>query len=63
MLLHLILISIEAIDMQRTDNLFFGTMDIWVQEIAESFQVAAFGKSGINSQMRLASTEALLEED
>ena len=53
------LISIEAIDMQRTDNLF----DIWVQEIAESFQVAAFGKSGINSQMRLASTEALLEED
>lgn len=57
------LISIEAIDMQRTDNLFFGTMNIWVQEIAESFQVAAFGKSGINSQMRLASTEALLEED
>lgn len=57
------LISIEAIGMQRTDNLFFGTMDIWVQEIAESFQVAAFGKSGINSQMRLASTEALLEED
>ena len=36
---------------------------LWVQEIAESFQVAAFGKSGINSQMRLASTEALLEED
>ena len=57
------LISIEAIDMQRTDNLFFGTMDIWVQEIAQSFQVAAFGKSGINSKMRLSSTEALLEED